>query len=199
MNPIVLQPRAAFAKLHASDALSSGLVAVERSDLRIASLSARNGKRAELVQRFQDCFDIALPPKPRRVALGSVSAASLGPGKWLVMFEGDADGFERMMSAVDGCASVVDQTDAFGVLRLSGPILRETLAKLVPLDLHRVAFAVGDVASTLAAHLRVVLWRVEDDPLGHPVFELAVYRSLADSLWHELEIHALQPHSDGQP
>jgi sarcosine oxidase subunit gamma len=84
----------------------------------------------------------------------------------------------------------VDQSDAYAVLRLEGPLLRETLAKLVPLDLHARAFKVGDVAATLAAQMGALLWRLEDDAGGQPKFELAVARSMAESFWHELAQHA---------
>jgi sarcosine oxidase subunit gamma len=95
-----------------------------------------------------------------------------------------------LKSAVGDTASVVDQSDAYGVLRLTGPKLRETLAKLVPLDLHPRVFKVGDVAATVAAHIGVSLWRLEDDADSQPTFELAVARSMAASLWHELAVQS---------
>jgi sarcosine oxidase gamma subunit len=45
---------------------------------------------------------------------------------------------------------------------------------------------VDDAVSTVAAHVGITLWRLEDDEAGSAVFELAVFRSLATSLWHAL-------------
>jgi len=68
---------------------------------------------------------------------------------------------------------------------MTGPKLREALAKILPLDLHARSFAPGDVASTIASHVGATLWRLEDADAA-PVFEIAVFRSLAGSFWHTL-------------
>jgi sarcosine oxidase subunit gamma len=60
------------------------------------------------------------------------------------------------------------------------------LAKILPIDLHPRAFAPGDVASTTASHIGATLWRLEDSAEGLPVFEIAVFRSLAGSFWDTL-------------
>jgi sarcosine oxidase gamma subunit len=47
------------------------------------------------------------------------------------------------------------------------------------------------VASTLASHVGATLWRLEDiDDL--PVFEIAVFRSLAGSFWQTLTASAAE-------
>jgi len=51
--------------------------------------------------------------------------------------------------------------------------------------LHARSFAPGDVASTIASHVGATLWRLEDADAA-PVFEIAVFRSLAGSFWHTL-------------
>ena len=64
--------------------------------------------------------------------------------------------------------------------------MRDALAKLIPIDVHPRAFEVGDVASTVASHIGVTLWRVADQPDAAPVFEIIMFRSLARSFWHAL-------------
>jgi sarcosine oxidase subunit gamma len=164
-----------------------GLVATEREGSSIASLSVRRGQRAALQERVAAHFALLLPEGARRVTAGAVTAAATGPGTWLLIREtGANDWIPTLKSVVGDTASVADQSDAYAVLRLSGPPLRETLAKLVPLDLHPRTFKVGDVAATLAAQIGVLLWRLEDDADGQPTFELAVPRSMSLSLWHAL-------------
>jgi len=82
-------------------------------------------------------------------------------------------------------AAVCDQSDGYAVLRLTGPMLRSALSKLIPIDLHSRAFKAGDVASTVAAHMGVTLWRLPDAD-GALVVDIAVFRSLAGSFWHAL-------------
>ncbi len=48
-----------------------------------------------------------------------------------------------------------DQSDARLVLHLSGPRVRDVLAKGVPIDLHPKVFKPGDVATTLIAYIGV--------------------------------------------
>jgi sarcosine oxidase subunit gamma len=80
---------------------------------------------------------------------------------------------------LDGLASLSDQSDARAVLRLSGPKLRETLAKGCAVDLHARAFRPGDTAITAIAHIGVQLWQVDEGP----TFDILVARSMAGSFW----------------
>ena len=85
-----------------------------------------------------------------------------------------------------GLASVTDQTDGRTVLRVSGPRVRDMLAKGCMLDLHDKVFRVGDTATTPVALLNVQITRLPDES-GAAQFELAVMRSFAVSLLHVLE------------
>jgi heterotetrameric sarcosine oxidase gamma subunit len=96
-----------------------------------------------------------------------------------------AGGFtSTLREAVEDLAAVSDQTGGYAVLRLTGPRVRDALAKFIPLDLHARAFEPGAAASTSASHIPVTLWRLADDSDGQPVFEIAAPRSYAGSFWH---------------
>jgi sarcosine oxidase subunit gamma len=190
MTDVVITAQSAFAGMAVSFA-RPGLLATEREGLSIASLSVRRGQRAALQNRVAAHLGLALPDGPRRVAAGALAAAGTGPGSWLLTCETGSDPLiPTLRSTVGGTASVADQSDAYAMLRLSGPKLRETLATLMPLDLHPRAFKVGDVAATLAAQIGALLWRLEDGAEGEPTFELAVARSMAASLWQALSLHS---------
>jgi sarcosine oxidase subunit gamma len=186
MSDLVIDAQSAFAGPLVSPA-GRGLVATEREALGIASLSVRRGQRAALQERAAAHLALALPDGSRRVTAGAISVAGTGPGTWLVIRENSANALAAdLKAAVGDTASVADQSDAYAVLRLSGPELRQTLAKLVPLDLHPRAFKVGDVAATLGAQIGVLLWRIDDGADGQPVVEVAVPRSMAASFWQAL-------------
>ena len=85
-------------------------------------------------------------------------------------------------------AMIADQSDGRCVLRLRGMKAREVLAKGIGIDLHARAFKPGDVALTLAAHVGVQLWQLDDAP----TYEIAVARSLAGSLWAWLSASAAE-------
>jgi heterotetrameric sarcosine oxidase gamma subunit len=79
-------------------------------------------------------------------------------------------------------AALTDQSDLWQYFTLSGPAAAEALTRLVPIDLAPQNFPVGAVSVTRAGHLNVRLWH-----LGADIFELAVSRSYADDLRHDLE------------
>ena len=113
--------------------------------------------------------------------------AGVGPGVWLAMRrESGNDLAAALTQAIGHVASVVDQSDAYAVLRVSGRRVREMLSKILPIDLHPRVFGIGRVAVTTAAHVGVTFWRLEDNPEGDAVFEIAAARSFTKSLWHTL-------------
>jgi sarcosine oxidase subunit gamma len=97
-----------------------------------------------------------------------------------------------LRDAIDDLATVSDQIGSYAVLRLTGPRVRDALAKFIPLDLHARVFDPGSAASTIASHIPVTLWRLADASDGLPIFELAAPRSYAGSFWHVVMESAAQ-------
>jgi heterotetrameric sarcosine oxidase gamma subunit len=95
-----------------------------------------------------------------------------GDRLWLV--EGEAPALDP------ADAAVVEASDAFAGLVLTGPAARDVLARLVPLDLDPAAFPPGAVARTLLRHLPLVLVAASDG------FELLVPRSSAGTAVRDL-------------
>jgi sarcosine oxidase subunit gamma len=184
-------PCSAFAGLAVPTAGSGEVYATDRDGLGLATVLVRKGQTEALARRVKELFGIELPRGARRVAAGEVALAGTGPEAWLASCERGGNRFAAALQrALAGVASVSDQSDGYAGLRLSGPKARETLLKLVSIDLDASAFKSGDVAPTLAAHMAITLWRLEDAPEGSPVFELIVFRSLARSFWHALSASA---------
>src|SRR5689334_16610989 len=151
---------------------------VEREGHAIAALLVRKGQRLALAQRLREHFRIELPEGPHRTAVGDLSLIGVGPDAWLATCERGTNLFALSLAQVIGdLASVCDQSDGYVLLRLSGPQVREVLCRLIPIDVHERAFEVGRVAATVAGHIGVTVWRLEDGADGSAVFELIVFRS----------------------
>jgi methylglutamate dehydrogenase subunit D len=163
------------------------MIITTRDGLGMTKVLARRGQTAALTRQFQAQFGISLPNMPRRVASGDVAVLGLGPDTWLATREQAGNELAAALKPLlPDSASICDQSDAYIALRLSGAGVRETLAKLIPIDLHPRVFAVGQVAETIAAHMGVLLWRLGDAADGSPVFELAVPRSMSVSFCNAL-------------
>jgi sarcosine oxidase subunit gamma len=176
----------AFASLRAAGA-GDGVVAVERIGLAIATVILRPGKLRELAAAVTANFAIDLPVGAEWTANNGVALLGTGPGKWLAINDTrDTEFVSNLETQLQGFASVVEQSDGLGVLRLGGPALSQTLAKGVQIDLAPAAFPTGSVAVTSIAHIGATLWKIDD----RPTIDVAVARSLSNSFLHWLEASA---------
>lgn len=160
---------------------SAGVTATLLDGFGLATLIAAPGGTTALAQAVEAQLGIALPATPKIVSSASHDAIWSGPDQWLLRAE-TRDGFGGFLEALSAQAAVSDQSDARAAVRLSGPHVRDVLAKGVMLDLHPSTFAVGDVALTSIAHIGVHLWRLADGPDGS-LFEIMVARSMVGSFW----------------
>lgn len=161
-----------------------GLFLAERGRLAAAAIALRAGQRAAFAAALRDGFGLDVPQRPACTTAGTVELIWTGPGQFLALDtarEGAARfGFARDLAARLGtAASVTDLTGARAVLRLTGPAVRDTLAKLVPIDLDDSVFPAGAAALTSAAHIGVTLWRPDAT-----AWDIACYRSFGGSLAH---------------
>jgi methylglutamate dehydrogenase subunit D len=154
-------------------------VVIEERTMALASVIARRGQTDALARKVAEACGLQLPDRPRRATGAGVTFAGVGPGQWLASAEGDPDFVARLRSDLAPFAAVADQSDSRLIVRLSGPRARDVLAKGVPVDLHRLAFKVNDVAVTLVAHIGVQVDMLDDTP----AFQLMAPRSMAGSFW----------------
>ncbi|MGO1077833.1 sarcosine oxidase subunit gamma [Inquilinus sp. CA228] len=186
-----LTPRSAFIGLPGRSGRAEGEPGVAirpRDDLALARVIARKGRAGDLAAAIRSRYGLDLPSTPKRVEQGGLAVIWSGPGQWLAVAEDGRDLARELAAAIGAFAAVSDQSDGLAVLRVSGPRARDALIKGVGLDLHPRAFAPGDAAVTVIAHVGAQLWQLDD----RPTYEIAVYRSFAGSLWRWLEASAAE-------
>lgn len=156
-----------------------GVVMQERTGLQIATMAARRGQAPALAQAMRVFRGLDLPNAPRRVGDAAFAVLWAGAETWLVMAQDWPGDLEAALRSTFGAfAAIADQSDGRVVLRVSGARARDALAKGMAIDLHPRAFQPGDTALTLAAHIGVQIWLLDDTPC----FELAAFRGYAGSL-----------------
>lgn len=80
-------------------------------------------------------------------------------------------------------AALTDQGDAWAVVKIEGAGARDVLARLTPLDLRDAAFPKNATARTELAHMQASITR-----LGDSAYQVMVFRSMAATLVHDLEV-----------
>ena len=68
-----------------------------------------------------------------------------------------------LKSSDAGHISVVDISDALGIISISGPHARDVLSKHCAIDFHPSAFTTGMVAQSIMAHAGVTVVAMGDD------------------------------------
>ncbi|NDR59608.1 sarcosine oxidase subunit gamma [Aliiruegeria sabulilitoris] len=84
-------------------------------------------------------------------------------------------------AAIEKCAAVVDQTDGWAAMRLTGYGAARALARLTPLDLRPSHFSRGRTARSLLGQVPGLIIANEDG------FEILVMCSMAETARHEIE------------
>jgi sarcosine oxidase subunit gamma len=182
-----LSPVEALAAFAIPDGLPPGVAIQPLFGLGLATVVARQGRATELSARIAERHGLDLPDGPRLAVGGGVAFLGTAPGAWLAVTPSGHPAWAlELAGALEGLASVADQSDAYVAVRVSGPLAEPILARSVGLDLHPGAFPVGAGAVTSAAHLGLILWRQEPE-----VFEVLAFRSYAESFWHWLTEAAL--------
>lgn len=97
---------------------------------------------------------------------------------------------ETLRQALDqNHALVANVSDARALFRVTGPVAREVMAKLCPVDLSPAAFNPGMFRRTRMAQVPAAIW-MEDDL----TFQIICFRSVAEYVFSLLKV-AAQPES----
>jgi heterotetrameric sarcosine oxidase gamma subunit len=146
----------------------------DRGKIALATVMARKGVGAVAIGAS---LGLTPPTGPQAARDETMTLVGVGPGGWLAISEyGQSDWADMLGGKLAGIASVSDQTSGYVVLRVSGEGAGDLLQKGASVDLDPRAFPVGAAATTVIAHIGVIVWKVDDS-----TFDVALFRSFAGS------------------
>ena len=146
----------------------------ERQGFGLATVMARSGVSSE---RIGEALGVAMAEGPKVAGSAQLRLIANGPGSWLAFSQDvTTDWSAELAIRLAGLASVSDQSGGYTILTLSGAMARDVLQRGAFVDLHRDRFGPGSVATTVIAHMGVILWQIDDN-----LFEVAFFRSFAAS------------------
>ena len=157
----------------------------DRRGLALGQVFARAGKEKELVERL----DLPLEPG-RSHANAEYVALPLAPRQWMLIAESGADGSfcSGLRERIGELGYISEQSHSRAVIRVSGTRARDLLCKGCRLDLHPSVMQPGFCATSIMAHVGVLLHQVDETPS----YDLLVYAGFARSFWEWLEESALE-------
>jgi methylglutamate dehydrogenase subunit D len=163
---------------------ASGLSLAELTDFELVQVMARRGQWSVVEDACGSAFGAKAPARPHAVTAQGTTLIWSGPDQFLVLGP-RGNVVAKAQAAFAGIASLSEQSDGRSLIRLSGPRVRDMLAKVCSLDLDPEVFPAGTAAATFIDHTSVNLWRGEDSG-SEVVFHLLIFATFAESLWHTL-------------
>ena len=162
------------------------LVVETRGGYGLATIMARKGIDHAAIG---EALGLVPPEKPalHRGADG-LGLIGTGAGAWLAYADRAAPLWaEALRDRLAGLASISDQSDGYAITRLTGHSARTVLQRGAAIDFHPDVFGPGSAATTVIAHIGVILWQLDADPDGRPTYEVATFRSFSGSFRHWLD------------
>lgn len=161
----------------------AGLLPVSVGDLRLEEcemlpmsvIMPYAGKSEAVGTALQKAHGLALPSVNKAEIDGGASVLWFGRGQFLLRGAAPDAGLSDL-------AAVTDQSDAWAVVRLSGAKAVDVLARLVPVDMRLSAFPEKSTVRTDLMHMMASITR-----LGPDSFQIMVFRSMAQTLVHDLK------------
>ena len=178
-------PVSALAGARAADAV----IGIEETGLR-GMITVRADLHGVAVGNALDYVLGLKAPEPLRLTrAGDATAIWMSPDEILLLLPHAV--VDEKVAALETALSgahhmVVNVSDARAVLRLSGPLVGEVLAKGAPCDVSDRGFPPGTARRTHLGGLAVGIWRLEDE-----LWEIVAFRSYAHHLLAWLEQAAM--------
>lgn len=152
-----------------------GLTLSEMAPVSMASLAPYKGQKEALDQAMQRAHGLGFPDVNSSSQAADLRAIWFGRDQALLV--GTAPDAELSRHA-----AVVDQSQGWAVVELSGEGAEDVLARLCPVDLRLQQFAVGASLRTEVRHMMTSVTRA-----GETTFMIMVFRSMARTLVHDLK------------
>jgi sarcosine oxidase subunit gamma len=151
------------------------LVLEEDAPAAMTSVAPFDGQDKAVSQALKDAHGMAFPGPNR--STGKAGARAVWFGRGLAMLIGPEPD-----PALAAHAALSVQSDAWAVVRLDGEGAEDVLARLCPVDFRVKMFKRGHTARTELMHMMASVTR-----LGANSFQIMVFRSMAETLVHDLK------------
>lgn len=154
--------------------MAETLQITECHDFGLATLMLRKNADAAAIGA---ALQVDMPAGPGCVAGNGAVLIGTGPGTWLAFAENKSSSWAAELSSRLPGVSVSDQSGGYVIFRMSGLAARPLLQQGAFIDLDPSAFNIGSAATTMMAHIGVVIWQIDDGE----TFHVALFRSFAES------------------
>lgn len=158
---------------------SYGESTMEELDLGVVTSVTALGPTEELSAALDAAHGLGFPKANRTSGKNGARCIWFGRNQGLLI------GVEPS-TELGAYAALVDQSDGWCAVSLSGDDAQDVLARLVPVDLRAAHFKRGRTARTQVGHMSASITRT-----GPGTFMILVFRSMAATLIDELS-HAMQ-------
>jgi methylglutamate dehydrogenase subunit D len=162
--------------------VANGINITEQTGFGLATVMARKGVTTAQISA---ALGLELVTTSGWAGANGLSAVGTGPGTWLVRSENASHGWAAgLANRLLGLASVSDQSGGYAIWRINGPNARDLLQRGAYIDLHPSCFGPGSSATTVIAHIGVILWQADDAP----TYDVAIFRSFSHSFQHWITV-----------
>tara|TARA_R110002049_G_scaffold140930_8_gene302384 strand:+ start:3536 stop:4078 length:543 start_codon:yes stop_codon:yes gene_type:complete len=155
--------------------LRIGKAALEAVDPGTLTSLSPFGDEAALSDALQSAMGVALPKPGRSTAKDGTRCIWFGRDTALLIGPQPA-------AALADHGAVVDVSDGWAAVSLSGAASVDVLARLVPLDLRPATFKIGHTARCQVQHMAASITRT-----GADAFLILAFRSMIGSLVHDVK------------
>lgn len=167
--------------------MADPVTVTHRGGFALATVMARNGITSAAIGA---ALGVELRDGPCCSTGDGIALLGTGPGSWLAHADAaPADWAAGLRDRIGALASVSDQSGGYAIFRLAGPGARTVLRRGASIDFDAAVFAAGAVATTVIAHIGVVIRQVDDAP----TYDILLFRSFAGSFrdWLDTTIRGL--------
>lgn len=143
-----------------------GTAIAEVCDRAVVSIATPTGGEGQFSKAIVRAFGTQAPMVGQSTTSNHRNARFLGMARQQIFVIFDDPGtapVEAIAAELGETAYLVDQSDSWVSVSISGTTARAALERICPIDLHQNAFAVGQVARTLMDHLAVIVVREGPD------------------------------------
>jgi heterotetrameric sarcosine oxidase gamma subunit len=160
----------------------------EESGRALVSLVVPNGGEVALADCVMQTYGVDTPAagKSTHAIYGNTYLLGMARDQIFLLFDDPGgDPVTQVENLIGQAAYLVDQSDSWVMLAVSGNRARIALERICPIDLHPGKFSVGNVARTVLEHHAGIVMRIDPER-----YLLLSPRSSAKSFAHAVQVSA---------